>query len=88
VLACPTSARLFGDIHDPHSLVSLAIRERAGYTLMPEWDTRPANHYLPRRHTAMTIHTDDLQRVDNPLHVDGQQPGVAHPGPGREDFAT
>ena len=26
-----------------------AIRERGGYALMPEWGTRPANHYLPRR---------------------------------------
>jgi Fe-S-cluster-containing dehydrogenase component len=49
VLACPTSARLFGDIHDPESVVSKAIRERGGYQLMPEWDTRPSNHYLPRQ---------------------------------------
>jgi hypothetical protein len=49
VLACPTSARLFGDIHDPESVVSKAIRERGGYQLMPEWETKPANHYLPRQ---------------------------------------
>ena len=48
-MACPTSARLFGDVHDPESEVSQAIRERGGYALMPEWDTNPANHYLPRR---------------------------------------
>jgi hypothetical protein len=52
VLACPTSARLFGDIHDPQSVVSKAIEERGGYQLMPEWNTRPANHYLPRVPTA------------------------------------
>ncbi len=51
VLACPTNARLFGDIHDPESIVSVAIRENAGYALMPEWGTHPANHYLPRRKT-------------------------------------
>jgi len=51
VLACPTSARLFGDIHDPESVVSKAIKERGGYQLMPEWDTKPANHYLPRKMT-------------------------------------
>jgi Fe-S-cluster-containing dehydrogenase component len=52
VLACPTSARLFGDIHDPESVVSQAIRERGGYQLMPEWETKPANHYLPRQKTT------------------------------------
>ena len=41
-------ARLFGDVNDPSSEVSKAIRERGGYELMPEWDTRPANRYLPR----------------------------------------
>ncbi len=27
---------------------SKAIAERGGYELMPEWETKPANHYLPR----------------------------------------
>jgi len=36
----------------PESAVSTAIRERGGYALMPEWNTRPANHYLPRQRTA------------------------------------
>ena len=49
VNACPTNARLFGDVHDPESEVSRAIRERGGYALMPEIGTRPANHYLPRQ---------------------------------------
>ena len=49
VMACPTNARLFGDIHDPESDVSKAISERDGYQLMPEWGTKPANHYLPRK---------------------------------------
>jgi Fe-S-cluster-containing dehydrogenase component len=47
-LACPTSARIFGDVHDPQSEASKAIAERGGYGLMPEWQTQPANHYLPR----------------------------------------
>ena len=51
VMACPTNARLFGDIHDPDSDAARAIRERGGYALMPEWGTKPANHYLPRRIT-------------------------------------
>lgn len=49
VNACPTNARLFGDVHDQDSVVSRAIRERGGYALMPELGTRPANQYLPRR---------------------------------------
>ena len=52
VKACPTGARLFGDVHDADSDVSRAIRERGGYALMPEWDTKPANRYLPRRVTV------------------------------------
>jgi hypothetical protein len=31
------------------------------------------------------VHPEDLERIDNPLKIDGQQPGVV---PGREDFAT
>ena len=52
--ACPTGARLFGDVKDPDSEVSQAIRERGGYQLMPEWETQPANHYLPRQVTRST----------------------------------
>jgi Fe-S-cluster-containing dehydrogenase component len=51
VKACPSGARLFGDIRDAESEVSKAIRERGGDALMPEWETRPANHYLPRKVT-------------------------------------
>ena len=31
----------------------MAIRERGGYALMPEWETQPANQYLPRRITEV-----------------------------------
>ncbi len=34
---------------------------------MPEWGTEPANHYLPRRKTKITVHEEDLMRADNPL---------------------
>jgi hypothetical protein len=73
-MACPTNARLFGDVHDPDSEVSTAIRERGGYALMPEAGTRPANHYLPRRRTADATHPEQLKREENPLHVDGREP--------------
>jgi Fe-S-cluster-containing dehydrogenase component len=71
VLACPTNARLFGDIHDPESHVSVMIREEGGYPLMPEWGSKPANHYLPRRKTRLRIHEDELLRADNPLKKEG-----------------
>ena len=74
VLACPAGARLFGDVHDSESVVSVAIRERGGYPLMPEQGTQPANHYLPRRRTQIPIQPEQLQRVDNPLRVDGREP--------------
>ena len=81
VRACPTSARLFGDIHDPESVVSKAIRESGGYQLMAEWGTNPANHYLPRRKTKLRIREDELERADNPLKIDSQlpKPGKAEP---------
>ena len=88
VLACPTSARLFGDIHDPASAVAVAIRDQAGYALMPEQGTRPANRYLPRRRTVLQLHPDDLVRAENPLRVDGAEPGPAFPHGATEDFAT
>lgn len=80
VLACPTNARLFGDIHDPDSKVSVAIRENSGYQLMPEWGTQLANHYLPRRTTRITAHPDELVRADNPL-AKGRREGAAAQGP-------
>jgi Fe-S-cluster-containing dehydrogenase component len=88
VLACPTNARLFGDVHDPESIVSKAIREQAGYPLMREQGTRPANHYLPRRKTELPLHPNDLVRAENPLRVDGVEPGSGFPHGATEDFAT
>jgi hypothetical protein len=54
--------------------VSVAIRENGGYPLMPEWGTRPANHYLPRRRQRIRLHEDELTRVDNPLRKEGPLP--------------
>ncbi len=88
VLACPTSARLFGDVHDPESEVSQAIRESGGYPLMPEWGTQPANHYLPRRKTKLRIHEDELVRADNPLKVDGKLPKPAKAEPSLDDVTS
>jgi Fe-S-cluster-containing dehydrogenase component len=88
VMACPTSARLFGDVHDPESQVSKAISENGGYALMPEWGTHPANHYLPRRKTEIRVRVEDLERVDNPLKVDGKLPRPALTEPSLDDVTT
>jgi len=40
-------------VPDENSEVSVAIRERGGYALMPEWQTRPAYQYLPRKITEL-----------------------------------
>lgn len=88
VMACPTSARLFGDVHDPDSEVSRAIRDCAGYTLMPEWGTRPANHYLPRRRTDAHVQDDQLLRADNPLHVEGKLPKPPLKDPALDDVTS
>jgi Fe-S-cluster-containing dehydrogenase component len=49
VEACPTSARHFGDLGDPHSAVSQLVKERGGIDLMAELGYRPTNKYLPPR---------------------------------------
>jgi Fe-S-cluster-containing dehydrogenase component len=49
VAACPTRARHFGDLGDPDSAISKLVAERGGYALMPEFDYKPVNRYLPPR---------------------------------------
>jgi Fe-S-cluster-containing dehydrogenase component len=49
VLACPTHARLFGDLGDPASAVSIKVRERQGFGMLPELGYGPVNRYLPPR---------------------------------------
>lgn len=49
VRACPTGARHFGDLGDPHSKVSVLVAERGGYDLLPETGYKPVNKYLPPR---------------------------------------
>ena len=49
VQACPTGARHFGDLGDPHSDVSKLVAKRHGFDLMPELGYKPVNKYLPPR---------------------------------------
>ena len=61
VLACPSRARLFGDIDDPNSEAFQAIQENNGYKVMPEAGTDPANHYLPKRNIKVPLNEEELQ---------------------------
>ena len=49
VKTCPAGARHFGDLADPNSDVSLLVKERGGFDLMPEQGNKPVNKYLPPR---------------------------------------
>lgn len=49
VQACPTRARHFGDLGDPHSDVSRLVADRGGYDLGPDLGFKPVNKYLPPR---------------------------------------
>lgn len=48
VEACPTEARFFGDLDDPHSNVSELLAARRGFKLREEMLTNPKTIYLPR----------------------------------------
>jgi hypothetical protein len=75
-------------VHDPESVVSVAIRDRGGYPLMPEWGHAPGQPLPAAAQDRRMVHAEDLVRVDNPLKIDGKQPEGPPPGAGREDFAT
>jgi Fe-S-cluster-containing dehydrogenase component len=49
VVACPTGARLFGDLNDSESPVSRALDENPSFRLREALGTEPRVYYLPRR---------------------------------------
>ena len=49
VRTCPAGARHCGDFADPDSNVSVLVKERGGFDLMPEQGNKPVNKYLPPR---------------------------------------
>ncbi|MDY7078786.1 MAG: 4Fe-4S dicluster domain-containing protein [Chloroflexota bacterium] len=49
IVACPTKARIFGDLDDPQDEVVMLIRERGSFQVFPEMGTDPSTWYLSRR---------------------------------------
>ena len=66
VKACPTGARHFGDLGDANSDVSLLVKERGGYDLLPEMGYKPTNKYLPprARQNTQQAHIETLPKTD------------------------
>ena len=46
VLTCPKGARMFGDLHDPNSHLSIFLRQRRFRVLKPEMGTQPRCFYV------------------------------------------
>ncbi len=46
VEACPVGARIFGDLHDPQSMVRKILREKRVYVLKPALGTEPKVYYV------------------------------------------
>lgn len=47
VAACPTKARIFGDLNDPESEVSKVLKDHPSYRLRENLGTKPRVYYLP-----------------------------------------
>ena len=88
VMACPTNARLFGDIQDP-GVRGVAGDPRARRLRADARVGHAAGQPLPaapqdRDHGP----GEDLERVDNPLKIDGRLPKPALKAPSLDDVTS
>ncbi|MEW5831174.1 MAG: hypothetical protein AB1846_19960, partial [Chloroflexota bacterium] len=52
VVACPTQARIFGDLNDPGSEVSKILKETVTFRLREDLGTGPRVYYIPPKDEA------------------------------------
>ena len=48
VTACPTKARVFGDLDDPNTEISQLIKQKKAVPFHPEYGTEPNVYYIIR----------------------------------------
>ncbi len=53
VVACPTGARVFGDLNDPNSNVSKLLKANITYRLRDDLGTGPHVYYIPAQADKM-----------------------------------
>jgi Fe-S-cluster-containing dehydrogenase component len=58
VNACPTKARIFGDLNDPESNVSKALKEHVSYRLRDDLATGARVYYLPADAKEMDLEVE------------------------------
>ncbi|HDH96899.1 MAG TPA: 4Fe-4S dicluster domain-containing protein [Proteobacteria bacterium] len=62
VEACPTGARVFGDLNDPNSEISKLISENPVQVLMPEMGTDPRVYYIGLDEEALEVKREPDRR--------------------------
>jgi phenylacetyl-CoA:acceptor oxidoreductase subunit 1 len=63
VNTCQARTLTFGDLDDPDSDVSRQIRERGGFTLHPEYGSRPSIYYVDRKKIGAVVGWGESRRA-------------------------
>lgn len=86
VVACPTTARIFGDLDDPESDVSTYIEEQKEQTgrypfhLLPQAGTKPAGSYLGTMSSQSVKTTGQAASPDDPTKAPLSKAAVSAKG--------